>query len=109
MENVNALLVFLTGVFVRVALPSALTLLVIYFLRRLDLSWQAEARAQRRLQPEKPACWEIIQCSRTRRAGCPAFVSPEPCWQVHRLPSGYLRDDCLTCEVLRSAPAPARS
>jgi hypothetical protein len=108
MEELNTLLVFITGVLLRVALPSALTLIAIYFLRRLDLRWRNEAGDPRRLQPEKPACWETKNCSRTKRAACAAFGSPEPCWQVHRQASGYLDDACLTCEVLRGAPVPVR-
>ena len=108
MENTNVLLVFLTGVFVRIALPAAVTLGIIYFLRRLDLHWQTEAENQRNAPVEKPRCWDIKNCSPQQRANCVGFTSSEPCWQAHRKPSGYLNDECLTCEVLQGAPVPAR-
>jgi hypothetical protein len=36
-----------------------------------------------------------------------AAESGKPCWQIHRLSNGYLREACLDCEVFINAPAPA--
>jgi hypothetical protein len=36
-----------------------------------------------------------------------AAASGKPCWQIHRLSNGYLREACLDCEVFINAPAPA--
>jgi hypothetical protein len=104
MENMNTLLVFLVGVFIRLAIPITITLMAIYFLRRLDVRWQNEAGAG--LRVEKPECWKAIHCPPAARAQCPGFQSPEPCWQTKRKLSGYLADDCLTCDVFQGAPLP---
>jgi hypothetical protein len=106
MQTIDTLLVFLTGVFVRLALPVAVTLAAVYFLRRLDLRWQREAGPYDQARVEKPECWKVKDCPAAARRACAGFNSPEPCWQAKRLPSGYLADDCLTCEVLLSAPVP---
>jgi hypothetical protein len=105
MENMNTLFVFLTGVFLRLALPITVTLIAVYFLRRLDVRWQNEA-GPRGAQVEKPKCWNINNCPPEARRTCAGFNSPEPCWQAKRLSSGYLQDECLTCDVLRGAPIP---
>jgi hypothetical protein len=104
METMDTLLVFLSGVFVRLALPIAVTLIAVYFLHRLDVRWQSEAGAGPGV--EKPECWKVRNCPPAARAACPGFVSPEPCWQAKRQPSGYLAEDCLTCDVLLTAPVP---
>lgn len=109
MEGIHPVVVFLAGVFVRLALPIAVTLAVIHFLRRLDAHWQQEAEGQIRVQVEKPECWKIKNCPPVQRSSCPAYSSSQPCWQVHRLPNGYLNENCLTCNVFQNAPAPAHA
>lgn len=106
METITGLLALSLGLLVRLALPVAATLMLVYFLRRLDACWQHEAE----LQPvavQKPECWKIKGCSPEQRRECPAFSSPLPCWQVFRLPNGYLHEDCLSCKVFMEAPIPA--
>jgi hypothetical protein len=93
------------GLLVRLAIPIAATLLVIYILRRLDKRWQAEAE----LQPvavEKTECWKIKGCPPEQVKDCAAARSQLPCWQVKRLPNGYLNEDCLSCPVFIEAPVP---
>jgi hypothetical protein len=93
------------GLLLRLAIPIAATLLVIYILRKLDKRWQAEAE----LQPpgvEKTECWKIKGCSPEQVKNCTAASAPLPCWQVKRQPNGYLNEDCLSCPVFIEAPVP---
>jgi hypothetical protein len=102
-----SLLAILIGLAVRLALPIAVTMLAIYFLRKLDLHWQEEAKHELG-QPavEKVECWALKECSVEKQKTCPARPALEPCWQVKRLPNGYLQEDCLDCAVFRNAPVP---
>ena len=105
METVTAILALLTGLLVRLAIPLSITAILIYGLRKLDARWQAEAQDHTLI--EKPKCWEVKSCSLEQKETCAASQSPMPCWQVYRLPNGYLRDECLSCAVFRHAPIPA--
>jgi hypothetical protein len=105
MPPLPELLAVLAGFAARLVVPVALTLLAAVLLRRLDARWQAQA-APRPLPAHTP-CWELHQCTAERRAACPAYgQSTVPCWQFHRDARGNLQPDCLTCDVLRLAPAP---
>jgi hypothetical protein len=106
METITSILVVIAGLLIRLAIPIALTALLIFFLRRLDARWQAEAELP---QPkvETTECWKIKNCSTEQRKNCVAYQATLPCWQVKRLPNGYLRDECLSCEIFTEAPMPA--
>ena len=106
MEYINAILVILTGLLLRLALPIAVTALLIVFLRRLDERWQVEAQQLPALPIEKTRCWEIKNCTPEQRASCTALNSEKPCWQERRLANGYLPEECLGCEVFDQAPLP---
>ncbi len=95
----------LAGIVLRLAIPVLITAIIVHFLRKLDERWQSEAK-RAPAQVEKPACWEIMQCTPEQRRDCPAFTSPLPCWQVRRLANGYLREECLECKVFQTSPAP---
>lgn len=105
MEAITSLLYVAAGLLVRLAIPIAVTAVLIYGLRKLDARWQAEAQAP--VPVEKPKCWEIKGCSPEDVENCIAGRSSLPCWQVYRRPNGYLRDECISCEVFRHAPIPA--
>ena len=105
METISSLLFLLAGLLVRLAIPIAVTAVLIYGLRKLDTRWQSEA--QRPVPVEKPECWKVKGCTPEEIKNCIAGQSPLPCWQVYRLPNGYLRDECISCEVFRQAPIPA--
>ena len=105
MENFSTFLYLLVGLLLRLAIPIAATLLVIFILRKLDKRWQAEAE----LQPitiEKSECWKIKGCTPEEIKNCQAAKSPLPCWQVKRQPNGYLSEQCLNCPVFIEAPIP---
>lgn len=106
METITSILVLAAGVLLRLAIPIIGTAVLIYFLRKLDEHWQAEAK----LTPvpvEKVECWDIKGCSPAQQKNCSAASSSLPCWQVFRQPNGYLREDCISCKVFIDAPTPA--
>lgn len=105
METINALLAVIAAFLVRLAIPILVTLAAVYFLKRLDSHWQSEGETQPVLV-EKPECWKVNKCPPAQRKTCPGYLSPLPCWQARRLPNGYLRSECLDCEIFRNAPVP---
>lgn len=105
----NALLAILAGFVVRLLLPITVTVLIVYLLSKLDERWQAEAERQASFPAVTVECWKIKNCPPEQYKECPAYSSHQPCWQVHRLHNGYLREECLTCIVFRDAPIPAHA
>lgn len=106
MDN-NAILALILGLTIRLGLPLLLTLLVVIGLRQLDARWQKEAELERGLlvRDEEP-CWKEQGLS-MEEIKARAAANGKPCWQIHRLSNGYLREACLDCEVFIHAPAPA--
>ena len=105
--DANAILALILGLTVRLGLPLLATLLVVIGLRQLDIRWQKEAELERDLlvRDEEP-CWKEQGLSMDEIKGR-AAASSKPCWQIHRLSNGYLREACLACEIFINAPAPA--
>ncbi len=106
MNELLAVLAVLGGVIVRLAIPVVLTMLIVHFLRVLDWRWQQEGEKLPVLV-EKPACWEINNCPSELRKKCPGYSSPLPCWQARRMANGYLREECLGCQIFLKAPVPS--
>ena len=106
METITSFLALLTGLLVRLAIPIAGTAILIYFLRKLDAHWQAEAQLPP-VPAQKAECWKVKGCSPAQKKNCVAASSPLPCWQVFRRPNGYLQEECISCPVFIDAPAPA--
>jgi hypothetical protein len=105
METIASILVILVGLFVRLAIPIAGTIIVVYFLRKLDAHWQTEAKLPT-ASAQKAECWKVKGCSPEQKKNCAAASSPLPCWQFFRQPNGYLQDECLSCQVFVDAPTP---
>ena len=106
MDTLTSMLVFLAGVLIRLVVPLSLTALVVFFLRKLDARWQAEAELEKKmLANDEAPCWREQGLSMDRIAQMSA-ASGKPCWQIKRLPNGYLREECLDCDVFLSAPIP---
>jgi hypothetical protein len=105
MEILTSFFYILAGFFLRLAIPILGTLLLIVVLRRLDARWQAEAERQP-MPVDKPECWKIKGCAAEQIENCPAPKSSLPCWQVYRLPNGYLNEECISCKVFVEAPVP---
>jgi hypothetical protein len=106
METFTSVLTILVGLFMRFAIPIIGTIILVYFLRKLDAHWEAEAELIP-LPVEKIECWKIKGCSEEQQKDCIASSSPLPCWQVYRRPNGYLQEKCISCEVFTNAPIPA--
>ena len=107
METIPPLLAITTGFALRFIIPIAITAIAIFFLRRLDNRWQAEAKEQLLLPVvEKAKCWEAKGCTDEMKANCTGYQSEQPCWQAFREESGYLKERCLGCEVFTTAPVP---
>ncbi len=101
---------FIIGVLLRFVVPIVLTVVAVWFFRKLDKRWQAEAAERVRLQmalatANRTPCWEQRQCSAERRAACPAYGQKgAPCWQIFRDKDSNLKPACLSCDVFRNAP-----
>lgn len=103
----NTTLVILTGLLVRLVLPLAVTALFVFWLRKLDARWQAEAEQERlALVKDATPCWKEKGLSMDE-IKLRAEKNNQACWQTHRLSNGYLREACLDCEVFLDAPIPA--
>jgi len=105
-ETILAILAVSAGFVIRLAIPISVTCILVYFLRKLDARWQRETQNELPAT-QKPECWKIKNCSAEQRKECIAYSSSLPCWQVFRLPNGYLREECLSCKVFRDAPIPS--
>ena len=44
-------------------------------------------------------CWEIMQCNPENAKQCPAYQSPNPCWDVMRKIDAYSFNICRDCIV----------
>jgi hypothetical protein len=111
-EWLNTTLAIVLGFVLRFVLPVAVTILVIWWFRRLDEGWKREAERvveiENRPRPGNTGCWKINGCPPENRSKCRAFAHPElPCWQVLRAADGQLQELCLGCQVFRTAPVPA--
>jgi hypothetical protein len=105
METIISFLYVLTGLLLRLAVPILATVLLVFVLRKLDMQWQAEAELYPRAI-DKPECWKTKGCTPQQTENCEAYRSELPCWQVRRLPNGYLHEECLSCQVFTEAPIP---
>lgn len=102
-------IVAVVGMFIlRLGVPLAITLVVGYWLRRLDVKWEAEAIAHRKqeelpaelkaLKAAEPPCWEIKGCDKASRAQCPACKFWDiPCWAARLRATGRIPTDCYSC------------
>jgi hypothetical protein len=105
METLISFLYIIAGLLLRLAIPILGTTLLVVFLRKLDKRWQAEAELLPQVM-QKPECWKINGCTPQQTASCEVYKSELPCWQVYRLPNGYLHEECLSCQVFTEAPIP---
>lgn len=107
-------------VVLRLMVPLAVTVLVVWWLRHLDARWEMEGRAEDMAtqvtsrgrtalrEPDRP-CWEIRGCSAEERQHCDVCRnSALPCWLVRMQLTGKLSGRCVGCGVLGSTQmAPA--
>jgi hypothetical protein len=102
----TSILVVLTSIFIRIALPLLLMIGLVYLLRRLDAHWQEQALYIQKLEARgaQEHTWELKACSIEGMAHSPALHSSEPCWQVFRKSNGYIHEECLRCKVFGATP-----
>lgn len=106
----------------RLGVPVAVTAAIVWWLRRLDARWEAEADAQSRrvLELKAPApavaqtgarpCWEERNCPEGVRDHCPAYFQPAvPCWLARRAADGHLPAGCTDCASFTPVAAPVSS
>ena len=107
MDALSTFLVLAGGLFLRLALPIAITLFFVSFLRRLDSRWQLEAEQMAAGgDPTEALCREMKNSLPEQREARLMAGSGQPCWQERRLRNGYLPEECLSCEVFAQAPVP---
>lgn len=113
MDETMTFLSFFIGVVLRIGVPVALTLVLIWVFGQLDARWKRDAALHKSVRPSlasqvhNTGCWEYNRCSEEGRSRCPAYAQPElPCWQVFRKNDGQLQERCLGCGVFAHAPVP---
>jgi hypothetical protein len=110
MENfdIATTLVIVIGLLVRFGIPIIITLAVVFILRKLDANWRKEAEeTPLAVNVENQDSWDATNCSPDPVSECPTSTSIQPCWQIHRQKNGYLREECLTCQIFHQATLPA--
>jgi hypothetical protein len=111
MDELLTIIIFLAGVLVRIGIPVAITVGLIWLFRQLDARWKRDAALGKRSAPAyavgNSGCWEVHGCSEENRKRCPAYAQLDtPCWQVFRKEDGRLKERCIGCQVFASAPVP---
>jgi hypothetical protein len=109
MDWLTGSLAIVLGIFLRIAIPVAVTVILIFLLRWLDERWKEVADIEDGVKtPAKNVgCWEINNCPAERRAQCKAYANQDiPCWQVFRGEEGLLQKRCLGCDIFKHAPQP---
>lgn len=115
--------VAIVGLFLlRVGVPLLITLLIGYFLRRLDAHWEDELRGQALGHPRAPGshgtrsagipaatagvdipgqpCWQLKDCDTASREDCPAGQQPGVvCWLARRELEGKIPMACYHCSL----------
>ena len=102
----------------RLGVPLAVTILLCWWLRRIDAKWQAEAEAYREQstagqraaedseQGQDKPCWLVKKCPEARYRECAAFrLQDLPCWLARLRTDGRLPDLCSNCALFRSRVA----
>lgn len=109
MEWLTTVSAIILLVLLRVVLPVAVTITIIYVFKRLDERWKREADLVNAdfVKVGNIGCWEINQCPTEQRASCKAYNNPDkPCWQVFRDKNGRLQERCIGCDIFHQAPVP---
>ncbi len=105
----------------RIGVPLAIMGLIVWWLRRLDARWQAEAEARQatgkveagQLAPARmkapiaaqTPCWVAHNCSPATCAVCAACKEPGfPCWMARLRAEGRLPGKCYGCAFFRTRP-----
>ncbi len=109
-------LAFLFLLILRLGIPLAFTILLVWLFRRLDAHWQAQAvrsqpTANQQLSSQEDSagaaypelvdrpCWEYRACSESKRKNCPACGANVVCWLARLRHDGRLPSMCRTCPI----------
>ena len=111
MDELMATFIVFTGVLLRIGIPVALTVALIWAFGQLDARWKREAALhgyeRPRVKVSNSGCWQVHGCSEENRKRCPAYAQLDmPCWQVFRKEDGRLKEKCLGCQIFANAPVP---
>ena len=105
----NSTFVMVLGIFLRIGVPLAISVLVFFLLKKLDEHWQNEVQIQPAAVMTKH-CWEIKGCPPEKIRNCRAAANVNvPCWQTFRSKDGLMQEKCLGCDVFVMTPIPVRS
>lgn len=106
---------------VRLGVPLAVTVLITWALKSLDVRWQAEAEARQATaivnagqalpaafkspQAQQTPCWVLRNCGEARRSACIACKEPGlPCWMARLRADGRLPSTCYGCALFKLRP-----
>jgi hypothetical protein len=109
MEWLTTSLAIVLGVLLRIAIPIAVTIILVFIFKRLDERWKnaADSDGAATVRTINVGCWDIKRCSAEMRAQCKAYAHQDtPCWQVFREDDGMLPERCLGCDIFKHAPVP---
>ena len=111
-------LVVIAGFFVlRLGIPLAITIVLAWFLRRLDSKWALEAERQREqenqpattavsAEPKPSPCWVVKGCPEEVYRNCPAHILQTlPCWVARIRVEGRMPALCANCALFRARAA----
>jgi len=114
MDKFIMTLYMVLGILLRIGIPFGATLLLAWFLRRLDTKWREEAMQVQLGETVlheiwlSTPCWENANCSEEQRENCPAYQQTNTsCWEVFRDTNG-LNTKCQECEYRKELLIPIR-
>lgn len=103
MLDLNLFISIIGGLILRVAIPLGATLLLGYFIRRLDESWKAKSESTKLNLVELvknrvvPICWEYMNCPPSIQGICPVHGQKDLiCWEYFGS-DGVIRPGCKNC------------
>ena len=109
MEWLPTTFAMILGILLRIAVPIIVTILFVFFLKKLDERWKLESDigTGQLVRAGNVGCWDVHNCPAEKRASCKAYQNQDtPCWQVFRAENGNLQERCIGCDVFRHAPVP---
>jgi hypothetical protein len=112
---------------VRLGVPVAITLLLIWGFRQIDRRWLGTSKTvvpaplvgltanaeTGECNPALGPCWEFKACPEAKREKCVVYqTKAERCWLCHLQTDGRVPGQCRTCGLFAAttlAPAPVRA
>lgn len=108
MNELTPVFYMIVGVILRIGIPIGITLLLGWFLNRLDARWRAEAKqiqetmTNRTVPNSIQPCWEVMNCAPRMRENCPVNGNLGIlCWELFGS-NGNLQPKCQNCPYRQS-------